>query len=640
MKQFLTKWKQHTYQSLLLAFVLTIMTVLPAASAMAAGGKTAFTTGDVDGCLVIIHTNDTHGRDMAEDGILGTAAIAQLKKDYEAAGADTLLLSAGDVCQGTALVNQSQGADAIAFMNLAGYDAMCPGNHEFDWGMDNLKALINDARFPVLAANIVYRNNKSVVFDSKRIFTTRSGLKVGVFGLVTPETATKANPEKMKDLEFLQGKSLYECAQNQVDQLRDSGCDLIVALGHLGVDEESAATGNRSVDVVNHVDGIDLFIDGHSHTAMENGVPVDRDACPSFKNTSKTLIVSTGSGLEHAGVVTYDPSTKKLSAQLVSAESYTGKDKTVDAAVKVKNDEINKKLGRVFAKTEVTLNGDRDPGNRTQETNLGDFAADAIRWSANKSIGGTVDAAITNGGGIRESIPAGDISMLDMKTVFPFGNQVAVMEITGQGLLEALEAATYCAPEALGAFPQVSGITFTLDTSKPYRNGAAYGTYYECANPGTRVRDVMVGGVPLDLERTYTIATNDFSASGGDTYYPFKEAYADNGYETGVSLEDALVDYTTHALNGVITAQQYGQPAGRIHIVDTSQSSGLPDHGSAKAEKDGSRYIVIYGDTLWKISNKTLGKGDRWPEIYNLNKANIVNPNLIYVDQELELPAA
>ena len=266
----------------------------------------------------------------------------------------------------------------------------------------------------------------------------------------------------------------------------------------------------------------------------------------------------------------------------------------------------------------MTLNGERDPGNRTQETNLGDFAADAIRWSANKSIGGTVDAAITNGGGIRDSIPAGDISMLDMKTVFPFGNQVAVMEITGQGILEALEAATYCSPSPLGAFPQVSGITFTLDTTSPYKNGAPYGTYYRCANPGTRIKDVKIGGVPLDLERTYTIATNDFSAAGGDTYYAFQEAYQENGYLTGVSLEDALIDYTAGALGGVITAEQYGQTADRIYIKDTIHVPELP--GSPELKRGTSLYTVIRGDTLWKISNKKLGDGRRWPEIYALNK--------------------
>ena len=641
MKQLLARRKQIQYPTLLMAFVLIMMTALPAVPAMGAtDSNTPFTIGDVNGKLVIIHTNDTHGHDMAEDGVLGTAAIAQLKKDYEAAGADTLLLSAGDACQGTALVNQSQGADAITFMNLAGYDAMCPGNHEFDWGVDNFKNLIKDANFPVLAANIVYKNNKSVVFDTKRIFTTKSGLKVGVFGLDTPETATKANPGKMKDLEFLQGDALYECAQSQVDQLKDSGCDLIIALGHLGVDEESAATGSRSVDVASHVTGIDLFIDGHSHTAMEHGVPVDKAAYPSFQNKSRTLIVSTGSNLENAGVVTYDPATKQFSSQLVPAGSYAGKDKIVEAAVKDKQDEINKELGKVFARTETALNGERDPGSRTQETNLGDFVADAIRWSANKSIGGTVDAAITNGGGIRDSIPAGDISMLDMKTVFPFGNQVAVMEITGQGILEALEAATYCSPSALGAFPQVSGITFTLDTTSPYKNGAPYGTYYRCANPGTRIKDVTIGGIPLDLERTYTIATNDFSAAGGDTYYSFQEAYQENGYLTGVSLEDTLIDYTANALNGVITAEQYGQAADRIYIKGTNHVSELPDFSATDFRQGASLYTVIRGDTLWKISNRKLGDGARWPEIYALNKSRIINPDLIYVDQVLELPAS
>lgn len=622
--------KKRKLFSLFLAFIMVLSMVMPV-MADETSAATQFTMGDVAGKLVIIHTNDTHGRDVAADGVLGTAAISQLKKDYEAAGADTLLLSAGDACQGTALVNQSQGADAIKFMDLAGYDAMCPGNHEFDWGLDNLQSITKNASFPVLAANVL-RQDGSLIFKDHQIFTTKSGLKVGVFGLDTPETATKANPEKIKGINFLQGQALYDCAQQQVNALKGAGCDFIVALGHLGLDEETAATANRSVDLVNHVNGIDLFIDGHSHTAMEHGKPVEAGSYPSYQNNSQTLIVSTGSYLANAGVVTYDPAAKTMTPQLIAAGTYSGIDSSVNAEINAKDAEINAKLGQVFANTEVTLNGERDPGNRTQETNLGDFAADAILWSARQSTGGAVDAAITNGGGIRETIPAGDITMLDMKTVFPFGNSVAVLKISGQGLLEALEAATYCTPTALGAFPQVAGISFTIDTSMQYKNGEAYATYFKCANPGTRIKNVTIGGVPLDPAKTYTIATNDFTAVGGDTYYPFKDAYKATGFDTGIALEDALVDYTASVLNNVITAARYGGAEGRINIIAST--------GSVADSSQSSAYVVISGDSLWRISQKTYGTGYRWREIYNLNKNKIANPDQIQIGQELELPAA
>lgn len=570
--------KKRTY-SLLLALTMAAALTIPA-SAFGPGTppmfSSTFATGDVAGKLVIIHTNDTHGRDVPNEGIMGTAAVAQLKKDYQAAGADTLLLSAGDAIQGTTLVNHSQGADAISFMNLAGYDAMCVGNHEFDWGYDNLKQLVASANFPVMGANVLDKDSGSPVFQERQIFTTSSGLKVGVFGLTTPATATSANPSGIQSLRFLGRDELYRCASSQVDALKAEGCDLIVALGHLGVDESSASAGSRSVDLVNHVPGIDLFIDGHSHTVMDRGRPVPADQYPTFQNNSATLIVSTGSGLANVGVVVYDPAAKSLDCGLVSDSIYNGSDEATAAAIFARDTAIIAELGKPFAVSEVLLNGERAPGNRTQETNLGDFAADALLYGANKATGNIIDAAITNGGGIRESIPAGQISMLDMRTVFPFNNQICVLPISGQGLLEALEAATYCTPDPLGAFPQVAGITFTVDTNGVYENGEPYATHYRCANPGARIKDVTVNGQPLDLGKTYYIATNDFSAVGGDTYYAFKEAYEAGGFNTGVALEDALVDYTKTVLGNVIPASKYGAPQGRIQIIPAAGAESVP----------------------------------------------------------------
>lgn len=570
--------KRKRIFSLLLALVMAMSLSIPAIAdgpGIPSMFGSTFDTGDVTGKLVIIHTNDTHGRDVAGDGIRGTAAIAQLKKDYQAAGADTLLFSAGDAVQGTTLVNYSLGADAVSFMNLAGYDAMCVGNHEFDWGYDNLKKLIASANFPVMGANVLDQGSGSPVLQERQVFTTETGLKVGVFGLATPETATSANPSGIQSLRFLGGDELYQCAASQVAALEAEGCDLIVAIGHLGVDENSAPAGCRSVDLVNHVPGIDLFIDGHSHTVMERGKPVPAEQFPSFRNDSGTLIVSTGSNLANAGVVVYDPATKSLDSGLVSASIYNGSDEATAAAIYEKDTQIITELGKPFAVSEVLLNGERAPGNRTEETNLGDFAADALLYGANKATGNIIDAAITNGGGIRDSIPAGQISMLDMRTVFPFNNQICVLPITGQGLLETLEAATYCIPDAIGAFPQVSGITFTIDTSGTYENGEPYSTYFRCANPGARVKNVMVNGQPLDLGKVYYIATNDFSAVGGDTYYAFKEAYENGGFNTGVGLEEALVDYTKDVLGGVIPASIYGAPQGRIQITEQLSRSSM-----------------------------------------------------------------
>ncbi|HPA59957.1 MAG TPA: bifunctional UDP-sugar hydrolase/5'-nucleotidase [Clostridia bacterium] len=523
------------------------------------------------GRLVILHTNDVHGRAVADPAgkVLGYAAIAQYKKDLEAAGDSVLLLDAGDASQGTPLVNLSMGKTAIEFMNAAGYDAITPGNHEFDWGLDNARQLAGLADFPMLSANIINHLEGDLTFVAHKIFDMPNGMKVGVFGLTTPETMTKAHPDKVRGIDFLQGEALYEAARKQVEELKAAGADIIVLLSHLGMDEESAP--NRSQDVLENATGIDLVIDGHSHTLLEKG-----------KKVGDTLVVSTGYNGQNLGVVVYDG--EKFTASLfaglgksavveVEGVPYSALlsaklDPEVAELVNSTNRAVKEELSKVFAKTEVFLNGERDPGNRTEETNLGDFAADAILWAAKQALGDQVAAAITNGGGIRASIQVGDITMNDMKTVFPFGNEVSVLEVKGSELLEALEAATSATPKALGAFPQVSGIVFSIDTTVPYENGEQYpdSTYYAPAKPGSRVKIESVGGQPFDPEALYIIATNDFTAAGGDTYYAFRYPNATSGYKTGVALEDALVNYVTTVLGGVV-GQDYANPQGRITVI-------------------------------------------------------------------------
>ena len=538
---------------LLLSLALALGLAVPA---LAEGGA-------LEGQLIILHTNDIHGRDVSSDGIWGYAAIAQIKKDLEAQGAQVLLLDAGDASQGTPLVNLDYGKTAIEFMNAAGYDAMAPGNHELDWGIDNLLQNAEAAEFPILAANILDKISGELKFTDHVIFE-KGSFKVGVFGLDTPEAMTKTHPDKVRGITFLAGEELYACAQAQVDALTEAGCDLIICLGHLGVDDES--TGNRSIDVIANTTGIDLFIDGHSHTVIDGG-----DAVNTKTEGETTLLVSTGEYFGNIGYVVYDG--ENLTAKLWKCDSnllsdmYKPNDEEVAEIVNSRNDEVEAQLSVAFATTEVDLDGNKAPGVRTQETNLGDFATDAILWSARQSVGDHVVAALTNGGGIRASIKAGEITMKDMKTIFPFGNQVVVLTVTGAELLEALEAGTFSTPDAVGAFPQVSGIVYTIDTSVPYEKGEQYpdSTYFAPANPGARVTIESVGGEPFDKDALYTIATNDFIGAGGDTYYAFKYAYATAGYDTGVALEDALVNYVQQELGGVV-GQQYAQPQGRITV--------------------------------------------------------------------------
>lgn len=548
--------------SLVLALTMALCLLAPAVAEEAAGA--------LSGKLIILHTNDVHGRAVADAESFGYARIAALKKSLQAQGADVLLLDAGDYSQGTPIVNLGYGKNAVTFMNAAGYDAATIGNHEFDWGTDNLQQNMENAEFAVLCANLTRTSDNTLVFQANKIFETAIG-KVGVFGLDTPETMTKAHPDKVKGVSFSMAEALYADAQAQVDELKAAGCDLIVCLAHLGDADESIT--NRSIDVLANTTGINLMIDGHSHTTIDGG-EMDAD----------TLRTSTGEYGHAIGYVVVEPvvqddvPTLSLTAGLYTKDDDNeaalmlgqglAEDADVAAIVNEINNAVEEELSATFAKTEVLLNGERAPGVRTEETNLGDFSADAILWAAKQALGeDQVDAALTNGGGIRASIEVGDVTMKTMKTVFPFGNEVATLSVTGAELLEALEAATWSTPDAIGAFPQVAGIEFTIDTTVPYENGEMYAnsTYYAPAKPGSRVTIATVGGEPWDAEKTYVIATNDFTAAGGDTYTAFAYPYAQTGYKTGVALEDALVNYTQQVLDGVI-GEQYAAPQGRIII--------------------------------------------------------------------------
>ena len=545
--------------SLVLALAMMLCVFAPATAEGALAGK-----------LVILHTNDMHGRAVATDDVLGYARIASLKKNLEAQGAEVLLMDAGDFSQGTPIVNLGYGKNAVEFMNATGYDVATLGNHEFDWGADNMLQNMEKAQFAVLCANLTRTADNTLVMEANKVFETAIG-KVGVFGLSTPETMTKAHPDKVKGITFAQAEELYAVAAAQVAELEAVGCDMIVCLAHLGDADESIT--NRSIDVLANVTGIDLFIDGHSHTTIDGGVV-----------EGETLRVSTGEYSEAIGYVVAEKVTEDdVTSIALTAGLYTladnaeaalalgaglAIDEEVAAVVNAIDAKVEEELSATFAKTEVLLDGNRAPGVRTQETNLGDFAADAILWSAKQALGeDAVDAALTNGGGIRASIEVGDVTMKTMKTVFPFGNEVATLTITGAELLEALEAATWSTPEAIGAFPQVAGIEFTIDTTVAYENGEMYAnsTYYAPAKPGSRVTIASVGGEAWAADAEYVIATNDFTAAGGDTYGVFAYPFTQTGYKTGVALEDALVNYTQTVLGGVI-GEQYAEPAGRIII--------------------------------------------------------------------------
>lgn len=496
------------------------------------------------GKTVILHTNDVHG------AIEGYAYITALKADYEAKGAEVILVDAGDYSQGEVYVSDTKGLDAVEMMNVTGYDVVTLGNHEFDYGYAQLKENMTKADFKILCAN-VYGEDGTPIFDANYTYTTKSGVKIGFFGMETPEAQTKANPALIKGLKF--DTDLKAVAEKQLEALKDD--DVVIALSHLGVDDSSKPY--TSYDLYNAAKGIDFIIDGHSHSVMtkgKNGEPIQ----------------STGTKFANIGVIVIDNASKKIeSNSLFEIKEDTAKDATVAAAAQKIIDRIDKEYGAVFAKSKVELNGAKAPnGNRDGETNNGDLITDAMLWKVMQNKEGlTVNedhvVAITNGGGIRAAIKVGDVTKKDIKTVLPFGNTIEVIYVTGTELLEALEASTFCVPESIGGFPQVSGISYTISTGAVYdANAETYpaSTYYGPKSIN-RVTINSINGKDFKLGDTYAVVTNNFSAAGGDTYYAFKAATAK--FDTGVPLDEAVMEYITTELKGVI-GEQYAAPQGRI----------------------------------------------------------------------------
>ena len=535
----------------------------------------------LNGKTVILHTNDVHG------SIELYAKVAAMKGDYEAQGAQVILADAGDYSQGTVYVSVNKGKDAVTMMNAAGYDVATIGNHEFDYGYAQLKSNLDSAVFKVVCANVL--QDGSPVFDAYTMIN-KGGVQVAFVGLETPEAQTKANPALIQGLTFLAGDEMYAAVQTQVDAARTAGADIVIVLTHLGVD--SSSEPNTSYDLYKKVNGIDFIIDGHSHTVMTKGPEGEP-------------IQSTGTALNNIGVITIDNATKKIESnelipiwhteevdgKEVPVYDYTKSDETVANAAKAIIDPIDADYDQKFAESAVDLNGAKAPGNRTEETNLGDLITDAMMWAIKTKAPG-VDmnnaVAITNGGGIRAAIAKGDITKKDVNTVLPFGNTLAVVYVKGSELLEALEVSTYCTPKSLGGFPQFAGMEVELNTACEYdANDTTYpGSTYFGPKSINRITIKTVNGKAFDKDATYAVITNDFLAAGGDTYYAF--AAAQTQFDTGLPLDEILMEYITVELNGVVT-DKYAAPQGRLTIVNNPPVPGQP--GSPATGDTG---VVIY----------------------------------------------
>lgn len=477
--------------------------------------------------LTVLHTNDVHGYGVGDsavdkegklvkEGAIGYARYKTIIDAYKKAG-DVLVIDAGDATHGQNFVTLSKGVNAVKLMEAAGVDAFAPGNHDFNYGANQLKKLADDADFDILAANVfVGKDSSGSLLYKDHVIKSFDGYKVGIFGMATPETLVKSNPKNTEGLYMPTGlEENVKIAQAQVQALKDNGADVIIMISHLGLDEESLV---KSSDIAKAVSGIDLIVDGHSHTTLEAG-----------KKEGDALIVQAGAHFKNIGkaVLTIeDGKVKTKTASLISflqaAESK--EDESILKMLKGMLDENAVIESQVVGFTTEELDGVRE-NVRTKQTNLGTLLTDAMR----KASG--ADVAITNGGGIRASIPAGKITVGQIMTVLPFGNQMTVIKVTGKDLVDALTFGVSEYPKTAGKFPHVSGISFELVEGK---DGVA-----------NAVKNVKVAGKDIDLEKVYTLATNDFMAVGGDGYEMFKGKEQVALYE---SLADILKNHIAEIL--------------------------------------------------------------------------------------------
>ena len=535
----------------------------PAASACWLGDKSDVT---------ILYTNDVHTYIDKQSPKLTYAAIADLKQSYQNAGKDVLLVDAGDHVQGTAYGSMDEGASIIKLMNAAGYDAATPGNHEFDYGMDRAKAIMKEADFPYLSCNWVDLRTTLRVLPSVKVFV-RGGRRIAFVGVTTPETFTKSTPAYFMDkaqrkyIYDIQGgedgKKLYDAVQKAIDKAKLLA-DVVIGLGHLGVDPSSSPW--TSEEVIAHTSGFDAFIDGHSHTVMENKQVQDASG-------KAVTLTQTGSYFANVGEMTI-AADGTITTKLIP--THEGMDAGIAAMqtgwVNTVDDMLGEKIAVGDSDFYVSDPAIGKRRIRSAETNLGDFVADGIYAYFNEVEKLHCDLAIMNGGGIRADVPAGDWTFKTCKQVSPFGNVACLMSVTGKQIQDALEFAARFAGEGgkeNGGFLQVAGATYEIHTDIPNTVQTDEKNVWIGSATGTpRVQNVKIydkasgSYLPLDLGATYALAGMNYTLRNlGDGFAMFDGAELIKDYVS----EDYLV-MSTYAM-----------------IFDGADAAGLPHLSSANS---------------------------------------------------------
>ena len=547
--------------------------------------------------LTIVHTNDTHARIESGKGIMGFAKISTKVTELRAANPNLLLVDVGDTFHGQTIATLVEGESVVKVMNAMQYDVMVPGNHDFNYGQDRLLELKGMLDFPLISANIT--TEKGTHFLPGFIIKKIDGVKIGIFGLTTPETAYKTHPKNVEGLTF---DNPIERAQVMVNLLKDN-VDLVICVGHIGEDAGSEFTSKK---IIAAVDGIDVFIDGHSHTAKPEGEII-----------GNTLLVQTGAYDANLGIVdltlTNGVVTAKKASLLTTEQSTNIVEDSTIIGVIAEISAANKLITEVnVGSTSVMLEGTREIV-RAGESNLGNLITNAMLYETGAQI------AITNGGGIRASIEAGEITVGDVITVLPFGNYIVTLDVLGSDIIKALENGVTDYPVAKGAFPHVAGITFTFDPAKPAME---------------RITSVMFNGKELDPKMTYSVATNDFMAAGGDLYVSLGASTQTGEY---AALDEALINYIKQVDTATVKVE------GRVNLYDPTKvvpevtppvetPTEIPEVVTPPTTV--VTYTVVSGDMLWKIAQTY---GVTWEQIAEVNK--LANPNLIFPGDVFVIPA-
>ena len=547
--------------------------VTAAAASMAIGAPAASACwfGDKSD-VTILYTNDVHTYIDKQSPKLTYAAIADLKQSYQNAGKDVLLVDAGDHVQGTAYGSMDEGASIIKLMNAAGYDVATPGNHEFDYGMDRAKAIMKEADFPYLSCNWVDLRTTLRVLPSVKVFV-RGGRRIAFVGVTTPETFTKSTPAYFMDkaqrkyIYDIQGgedgKKLYDAVQKAIDKAKLLA-DVVIGLGHLGVDPSSSPW--TSEEVIAHTSGFDAFIDGHSHTVMENKQVQDASG-------KAVTLTQTGSYFANVGEMTI-AADGTITTKLIP--THEGMDAGIAAMqtdwVHTVDDMLGEKIAVGDSDFYVSDPATGKRRIRSAETNLGDFVADGIYTYFNEVEKLHCDVAIMNGGGIRADVPAGDWTFKTCKQVSPFGNVACLMSVTGKQIQDALEFAARFAGEGgkeNGGFLQVAGATYEIHTDIPNTVQTDEKNVWIGSATGTpRVQNVKIydkasgSYLPLDPGATYALAGMNYTLRNlGDGFAMFDGAELIKDYVS----EDYLV-MSTYAM-----------------IFDGADAAGLPHLSSANS---------------------------------------------------------